>query len=85
MKRKTTEQPLKHELLLLTDAFAEHTCASAFMLNALVAVMSSDDAQPPEVIEGARLYAARLQSRTRELKQQLTHIHERYRDEHKAD
>ncbi len=85
MKRKT-EQPLKHEMLHLTDAFAEHTCVSAFMLNALVAVMSSDDAQQPEVIEGARLCAARLQSRTRELKQSLSQAYERYRSEQdKAD
>lgn len=85
MKRKN-DRPLKHELLLLTDAFAEHTCASAFMLNALVAVMSVDDAQQPEVVAGAKLCADMLQARTRELKQQLTHAYERYRAEHgKAD
>ena len=85
MKRKN-DQPLKHELLLLTDEFAEHTCLSAFMLNALTAVMSSDEPQREEVIEGAKLYAERLQSRTRELKQNLSHAYERYRAEQdKAD
>ncbi len=80
MKRKTTE-PLKHELLRLTDDFAEHTCLNAFMLKALTAVMSSDDTQRPEVIEGARLYAEMLGERTRELKQNLSHAYERYRTE----
>ncbi len=78
MKRKTTEQPLQHELLLLTDAFAEHTCISAFMLSALTAVMSVDDAQQPEVVAGAKLCADALQTRTRELKLQLDHACERY-------
>lgn len=84
MKRKTTmksDQPLKHELLLLVDDFSEHTCISAFLLSALPSVMSSDDAQRPEVIEGAKLCAEMLQSRTRELKQSLDHAYERYRVE----
>ena len=81
MKRKN-DQPLKHELLLLTDAFAEHTCLSAFTLAALTAVMSVDDAQQPEVVAGAKLCADMLQARTKELKQQLDHACERYRDEH---
>ncbi len=89
MKRKSTmkaDQSLKHELLLLVDDFAEHTCISAFLLSALPAVMSSDDAQRPEVIEGAKLCADRLQSRTRELKQSLDQAYERYRGElDKAD
>jgi hypothetical protein len=84
MKRKTTmkaEQSLKHELLMLVDDFAEHACISAFLLSALPSVMSSDDAQHPEVIEGAKLCAEMLQSRTRELKQSLDHAYERYRVE----
>jgi hypothetical protein len=84
MKRKTTmkpDQPLKHELLMLVDDFAEHTCISAFLLSALPAVMSSDDAQRPEVIEGAKLYANILQSRTREMKRRLDHAYERCRAE----
>ncbi len=82
MKRKTTEQPLKHELLLLSDAFAEHTCLSAFTLAALTAVMSVDDAQQPEVVAGAKLCADALQARTKELKLRLDHACERYRSEH---
>ncbi len=81
MKRKT-EQPLKHEMVLLEDAFAEHACVSAFLLAALPAVMSSDDAQQPQVIEGAKLCAAMLQSRTLELKESLSHACDRYRSEH---
>jgi len=84
MKRRTTmkvDQPLKHELLLLVDDFAEHTCISAFLLSALPAVMSSDDAQRPEVIEGAKMCSETLQARTLELKQSLDHAYERYRAE----
>ncbi len=84
MKRKTTmkaDQSLKHELLLLVDDFAEHTCISAFLLSALPAVMASDDAQRPEVIEGAKICAQMLQSRTQELKRSLDHAYDRYRVE----
>ncbi len=80
MKSKN-DQPLKHELLLLSDAFAEHACLSAFVLAALPAVMSSDDAQQPEVVAGAQLCADMLQARTLELKQRLDHACERYRAE----
>jgi hypothetical protein len=80
MKRKTN-QPLMHELLLLEDDFAEHACISAFLLASLPAVMSSDNTQQPQVIEGAKLCAERLQARTRELKQQLNHACDRYRAE----
>ncbi len=81
MKRKN-DQSLMRELVLLEDDFAEHACISAFVLNALTAVMSCDDAQQPEVVAGAKLCADTLQARTKELKQRLDQACERYRDEH---
>jgi len=82
MKRKNTNQPLMHDLLMLGDDFAEHACVTAFLVNALATVMSADDAQQPEVVAGAKFCATRLQSRTMELKQQLDRVCKRYRDEH---
>ncbi len=82
MKNKTTNQPLLHDMVLLTDAFAEHICVSAFLMRALPAVLASEDTQIPEIVEGARLCADMLQSRTRELKQSLDHALDRYRVEH---
>ncbi len=81
MKRKT-DQSLMRELVLLEDDFAEHVCVSAFVLAALPAVMSCDDAQQPEVVAGAKLCADMIQARTKELKQRLDRACERYRDEH---
>jgi hypothetical protein len=84
MKRKTTLKPnlpLLHELLLLTDDLAEYSCVSAFLCSAMTAVMSSEEPVPPEVIEGAKWHAEMLQSRTRELKQNLHRACELYRAE----
>ncbi len=83
MIAQPANQPLKHELVLLADDSAEHACISAFFLRALIAVMPNDD---PEVAEGARLCAAMILSRAKELKHNVDHVLARYLAEHcKAD
>ncbi len=75
------EHPMMHEFILLTDDFSEYAIVSAFLCTAVVAVMSTDEPQKPEVIEGARHCMENLQSRMQELKRNLHHVCERYRIE----
>ncbi len=74
-----TKLPLMSELALLADKSAENATLSAFLLKALTAVMPNDE---PDVIEGAKLCAQMLQSRTLELSQNLDRVCARYRSEH---
>ncbi len=73
------ERSLMHELILLADDFSDYTCVSSFLCSALAAVMSTDEPLQAEVIEGAKRCTEMLQSRTRQLKQDLHHVCELYR------
>jgi hypothetical protein len=76
--RSDEDVPLAQELVELSDRFAEFNCINAFISEALVSVMSDQDAMKQEIVRGARYCVESLQSRSSELKIALDRVCTRY-------